>query len=165
MKWSRGLLEFWKRPRVTSHLRFVVMTNYKVAIEEKPDDSVWETVGGGLFQFNHDKASLKRTPPIAVIVRDEVQNIKGGLFGNSDWDVFNIDILWIAEEARGQGFGSQLIQLGEEAALKRGCTIAVVSTFSFQARGFYEKQGYKVFGELNGYPAGHSTYWLSKKLA
>jgi ribosomal protein S18 acetylase RimI-like enzyme len=140
------------------------MSIYQVAVEERPDDSVWETVGGGLFQFNHDKAGLRRTPPIAIIIRDQEKNIKGGLFGNSDWDVFNIDTVWISDEVRGQGFGKKLMQLGEDTAIHRGCKIAVVSTLSFQARGFYEKQGYKVFGELNGYPAGHSTYWLSKKL-
>ncbi len=140
------------------------MPNLTVAVEEKPDDSVWETVGGGLFQFNHDRAGLKRTIPIAVIIRDEVQTIKGGLFGNSDWDVFNIDTVWIAEEARGQGLGRQLMQLGEDVAVRRGCKIAVLSTLSFQARVFYEKQDYKVFGQLDGYPAGYTTYWLSKKL-
>jgi predicted N-acetyltransferase YhbS len=69
-----------------------------------------------------------------------------------------------SEELRGQGIGSRLLKLGEEVALKRGCKIAVLFTFSFQAREFYEKQGYKVFGQLDGYPAGYSSYWLSKEL-
>jgi GNAT superfamily N-acetyltransferase len=141
-----------------------VSDNYLVAVEEKPDDDVWEIVGEGLFKFNQEKAGLKRTPPIAVVIRDEEKNVKGGLFGNSDWDVFNIDTVWIAEELRGQGLGRKLLQLGEQEAVERGCKIAVLMTISFQARAFYEKQGYKIFGELSGYPAGYSSYWLSKKL-
>lgn len=140
----------------------VSQNSYSVAVEK--DDAAWDTVASGLFNYNHHVAGLKRTPAIAVIVRDKDNQVKGGLFGNSDWDVFNIDVVWITEEVRGQGFGQKLMQLGEDVAVSRGCKIAVVSTFSFQARGFYEKQGYKVFGQIDGYPAGYSSYWLTKKL-
>jgi hypothetical protein len=33
-------------------------------------------------------------------------------------------------------------------AVERGCTDALLDTFSFQARPFYEKLGYRVFGML-----------------
>ncbi len=140
------------------------MPNYTVTVEEKPDDNVWEIVGDGLSKFNQEKAGLRRTPPIVIVIRDEQQNIKGGLFGNSDWDIFNIDTVWVTEELRGQGFGRRLFELGETVAIERGCKIAVLMTISFQAREFYEKQGYKVFGQLEGFPAGYSSYWLSKRL-
>jgi ribosomal protein S18 acetylase RimI-like enzyme len=142
----------------------VSKNSYQVLVEEKPDDDVWEIVAGGLSKFNQEKAGLKRTPPIAVVIRDKEQNVRGGLFGNSDWDVFNIDTVWIEEALRGRGFGRELLRLGENVAVERGCKIAVLMTISFQAREFYEKQGYKVFGQLDGYPAGYSSYWLTKKL-
>jgi hypothetical protein len=41
----------------------------------------------------------------------------------------------------------------------------VLDTFSFQARGFYEKLGYCVFGTLDDYPPGHSRFYLTKRLA
>ncbi len=138
--------------------------DYTVAVEKEFGDDVWETVSSGLFNYNHEVSGLKRTPAIAVVLRDKDNQVKGGLFGNSNWDVFDIDVIWVTGELRQEGFGRELLRLGEEVAMERGCKIAVLFTFSFQARGFYEKQGYKVFGELNGYPAGHSTYWLSKKL-
>ena len=138
--------------------------DYVVALEEKPDDSVWEIIGDGLSKFNQEKAGLKRTPPIAVVIRDEQQKIKGGLFGNSDWDVFNIDTVWVTEELRGQGLGRRLFELSEKVAIERGCKIAVLMTISFQAREFYEKQGYKVFGQLEGFPAGYSELLAIKKV-
>jgi hypothetical protein len=39
-----------------------------------------------------------------------------------------------------------------------------LSTFSFQARPFYERFGYEVFGELPDYPEGHSLYFMKKML-
>ena len=37
-------------------------------------------------------------------------------------------------------------------------------TFSFQARPFYEKLGYRVFGTLENHPSGHQHYLMTKKL-
>jgi ribosomal protein S18 acetylase RimI-like enzyme len=53
----------------------------------------------------------------------------------------------------------------EAEALERGCRGVYVDTFHFQARGFYEKLGFAVFGTLEGMPAGGARYYLSKKLA
>ena len=37
-------------------------------------------------------------------------------------------------------------------------------TFEFQARGFYERLGYRCFGELNDYPTGFARYFMKKAL-
>ncbi|MEA3146360.1 MAG: hypothetical protein QOI53_1859, partial [Verrucomicrobiota bacterium] len=36
--------------------------------------------------------------------------------------------------------------------------------FDFQARGFYEKNGFHVFGTIENYPIGHERYYLIKRL-
>jgi hypothetical protein len=38
-----------------------------------------------------------------------------------------------------------------------------VDTFDFEARGFYERLGYRVYGELAGFPRGHSHLHLAKR--
>jgi hypothetical protein len=45
-------------------------------------------------------------------------------------------------------FGRELIKREEIYAIERGCTDAYLDTFSFQARAFYEKLAYRVFGTL-----------------
>lgn len=52
--------------------------------------------------------------------------------------------------------------MAEAEALQRGCSRAKLRTFSFQARGFYEKEGYRVVGELEDYPPGETFYWMQK---
>jgi len=46
----------------------------------------------------------------------------------------------------------------EHAAKERGCTAAYLTTFSFQARPFYESLGYEVFGILDDYPPGYQKF-------
>ena len=52
--------------------------------------------------------------------------------------------------------------MAEGEARARGCTRAWVRTFRFQARGFYERLGYRVVGELVDYPPGEALYWMRK---
>jgi hypothetical protein len=54
--------------------------------------------------------------------------------------------------------------LAEAEAVQRGCRAVALDTFSFQARGFYERLGYSVFGVLNDCPPGHSRFYLTKRL-
>ncbi len=49
-------------------------------------------------------------------------------------------------------------------APRRGCIAARLSTFDFQASGFYEWLGYASYGRLDGYPADHTVHHLRKDL-
>ena len=71
---------------------------------------------------------------------------------------------WVSDEARGGGHGSKLMHAAEELARSRNCIGVYLSTFEFQARPFYEKLGYSVFGTLEGYPPGYSQHYLVKRL-
>jgi hypothetical protein len=52
--------------------------------------------------------------------------------------------------------------MAEGEARARGCSRAKLRTFSFQARGFYEKEGYRIVGELRDDPPGKIFYWMRK---
>ncbi|UYM53725.1 GNAT family N-acetyltransferase [Leclercia adecarboxylata] len=102
---------------------------------------------------------------LAVYARDDSGNMRGGLIGNRQGEWLNIKYLWVSDELRGSGLGSQLMHAAEEEARKQGCRHALVDTFSFQARPFYEKQGYKLEMTLNDFPySGIQRHYLSKAL-
>ena len=52
----------------------------------------------------------------------------------------------------------------EAEAVRRGCASAYLDTFDFQARPFYERLGYQLFGQLDDFPPGGSRYFLRKRL-
>jgi ribosomal protein S18 acetylase RimI-like enzyme len=76
----------------------------------------------------------------------------------------HVDLLFVPENMRRAGIGRRLLTDAEAESLRRGCHAVWLDTFSFQARGFYERLGYTVYGTLEDYPAGHSRFFLTKRL-
>lgn len=80
------------------------------------------------------------------------------------WNVAYIDTLWVDSKYRGKGLGAKLLAEIEKTAKLKGCYLIHLDTFDFQAKEFYEKQGYEVFGILEDCPKGHFRYYLKKEL-
>jgi GNAT superfamily N-acetyltransferase len=102
--------------------------------------------------------------PVAFFLRDENGEVLGGLLGDIWAAWLHIKTLAVAAPLRGHGFGKELMKRAETYAVERGCTDAYLDTFSFEARPFYEKLGYRVFGTLENHPVGHQHYFMTKKL-
>ncbi len=101
---------------------------------------------------------------LALLVRNKAGDILGGLWGRTGRDWLFIDLLGLPPELRRERLGTRLMDMAEAEARKRGCIGVYLDTFSFQARPFYEKRGFSVFGEIPDYPRGHTRYFLSKRL-
>jgi GNAT superfamily N-acetyltransferase len=102
---------------------------------------------------------------LAYFLRDEAGAVRGGVFGNcGSFGWLYVDTLWVDEALRGRGHGAELMAAIEDEARRRLCRHAYLSTFAFQAPGFYEKLGYYEFGRLDDFPPGHSRLFLRKDL-
>ena len=101
--------------------------------------------------------------PLALFVYNRAGQLSGGLTADTYWNGWlEIADLWLDDSLRGQGLGRNLLRRAEIEAMLRGCTQAHLQTFSFQARGFYQKYGYRVVGALEDYPPGETFYWMRK---
>jgi GNAT superfamily N-acetyltransferase len=76
----------------------------------------------------------------------------------------HVELLWLADAARGAGAGSALLAQAEAFARAHGCELALVETTSWQARPFYEKCGYTCIATIPDRPRGHTSYTLHKRL-
>ena len=134
---------------------------YSITAEEQPE---WSVIGGGISDFNTQQAGDDNGKNLCFALRGPDDAVVGGVIGSTHWDWLYINLMWIREDLRGQGYGEQLLALAEEEGRKRGAKSAYLDTFSFQAPGFYKKYGYQVFGELADFPEGHQRYYLKKDL-
>jgi len=137
---------------------------YRIDVVEKPEESVWKTIGGGLREFNTQNAGDDKYQSLCLALFANDNEIVGGVLADIYWDWLYINVLWVKTELRGKGFGRDLLLRAEEESRQRGAKSAYLDTFSFQAPDFYKKYGYRVFGELNDFPAGHKRYFFTKEL-
>ncbi len=100
---------------------------------------------------------------VLLTIRDAEGGVAGGLIGRISWQWLYVMTLAVGPALRGQGWGQRLLLQAEAAAREQGCIGARLDTYSFQARGFYEKQGYRVTGTLEDCPPGHARYSMAKR--
>ena len=118
-------------------------------------------IGRKIDDFNASTVPY-RQERFALVLRDAADRLVGGVCCILYWDWLFVDDLWIDDVLRGQGLGRELMARAEAHAAERGCHSVWLDTF--QARGFYEKLGYEVFGGLDDYPTGQSRWFLKKRL-
>ncbi|MBP2171045.1 GNAT superfamily N-acetyltransferase [Erwinia toletana] len=136
----------------------------ELKITATPSHQDLDEIKAGLMAFNARHIDIDEIKSIAVFVCDKQGKKQAGLTGSTSGNWLRIDMLWVSDALRGQGVGSQLIQAAEQEARARGCIYAQVDTASFQARPFYEKQGYQLRFSLDNYPRVHQRHYLTKSL-
>jgi GNAT superfamily N-acetyltransferase len=117
-----------------------------------------------LRDYNAAQVGPSHYERLYIVLRNDDGNIIGGLNGATYWGWLFVENLVIQETHRRQGYGSQLLLAAEDEARTRGCHSAYLDTYSFQARPFYEKHRYAVFGVLDDFPTGCQRFFLKKKL-
>jgi GNAT superfamily N-acetyltransferase len=135
-----------------------------VVVSTDPLASDLEELKGKLLDYNTSRVGPENYVGLLITLRDAESKLVGGVAGKIYYQWLFIEWFWVAEQIRGQGQGRVLLASAEDEACRRGCQQAWLDTFSFQARGFYEKNGYVLFGELPDYPPGHQRYFLRKSL-
>ena len=145
-------------------MEHLLLDNTSVTVTDKPDLGDVQFIEEGLTTYNLLHAPPDNYQRLVVLLRAEDGALWGGILGNTWWGWLRIDVLWIDEAARGQDWGTRLMEAAEVEAIRRGCHHVFLDTMSFQALPFYLKLGYTVFGQLDDLPVGHVRYFLQKQL-
>jgi ribosomal protein S18 acetylase RimI-like enzyme len=97
-----------------------------------------------------------------VMAGDEVV---AGLIGSTWATWLEVEYLWVDDAHRGSGLGARLLAEAEAIArAERACRHVRVETWSFQAPGFYAKQGYREVGRVEDHPPGHVDHTFVKDI-
>ena len=117
-----------------------------------------------LIEFNSKHVPNGMYEEINLCIKDENEVIIAGLISAICWNWMEIDILWVDDNRRGQGFGKRLLEEAEQIARSKDCTFIKLNTFSFQAPEFYKKYGYVVMAIIENAPKGKNHYYFKKDL-
>ncbi|MCW3473331.1 GNAT family N-acetyltransferase [Limobrevibacterium gyesilva] len=138
----------------------------EITVTETPDDAALKALFDQIDGYNDARTGL--TEPsrrLAILIRDPATGaVRGGLRGISYYAWLFIEILVLPPDLRRMGLGTRIMRMAEAEAIRRGCRGIWLDTFSFQARPFYERLGYAVFGQIDDYPPGQSRFFLCKRL-
>jgi GNAT superfamily N-acetyltransferase len=141
------------------------MGDLRLDVTETPGSEAEAVIRDGLGAYNFAKAGYRDHRPLAILVRDpESDDIVGGLLGRTSFGLLYVDRFFLPESRRKQGLGSRIIKMAEEEGRRRGCSRAMLTTLSFQAPGFYERQGWQVLARVECEPPGHTRFLMIKKL-
>jgi GNAT superfamily N-acetyltransferase len=135
----------------------------KLEVIDEPTEEDRAAIAAPLLVYNLERGPSRDVKPVALLLRDMEGLAVGGLWGKTVYDWLYVELLAVPEAMRGKGAGTALMRAAEKVAAERGCIGAWLETFAFQARPFYERLGYCVFGEIDDHPKGSARYFLMKR--
>ena len=140
-------------------------------IKSNKDEEFDKIIRTNLRKFNKSKCQWMKDN-LDDIPEDDYYNfavyddgkLVGGATGIIQFDWYFLEELWIDEKYRNKHIGTMLIEKIEELAKSENLTGIRMETWNFQAKGFYEKNGYEVYAQFEDCPPGTIEYFLKKKL-
>jgi GNAT superfamily N-acetyltransferase len=144
-----------------------VSTTFEITVAENPPDEARAAIAAELTRHTAEfLPDAGERVHFAVLVNNgETGAVLGGIWARAWRNMLSIELVALPPELRGAGLGSRLLRMAEEEGRRRDCVNVWLQTADWQARGFYEKHGYRVFGELDDWPIGHKRFFMTKRLA
>ena len=134
-----------------------------IRLENTESQKVQE-IGNLIRSYNRSKREAAESEPLNLYVEDDSGELLAGLVAETFGNWLEIEYLFVKEDLRGQGIGSQLLQQAEIEAKKRNCRYVFVNTYQFQAPAFYQKHGYKEVFTMKNYPYTGQRHYYQKEL-
>lgn len=118
------------------------------------------------FNLRHFPKDLGgRYEEVNLYVKDENDNVRGGILSAICWNWLEIYSLILDEDIRNSGYGTKLLNEVEKIAREKKCDFIKVDTLSFQALDFYKKNGFQVYGTIDNVGRDFIHYYLKKDLS
>lgn len=131
---------------------------------ENRESKKTQELGNLIRAYNQSKREPSKSEPLNIYVEDQQGNLIAGMVAETFGNWLEIEYLYVQEDFRGQGIGSNILNQAEKEARERKCKYSFVNTYQFQAPDFYKKHGYEEVFALKEYPYTGERYYYTKAL-
>lgn len=143
-----------------------------ITIERDNNEEMKDIIHTNLRKNNREKCDWLRNNISADIKIPDMKNsnflafdndkLIGGAIGFVQYNWYFLDLLYVNEAYREQNIGTNLLKQIEKFAKEQNLTGIRMETWDFQAKEFYEKNGYTIFAEIKDCPPKTICYFLKK---
>ena len=131
---------------------------------ENTESQKAQEIGNLIRSYNRSIRETAESEPLNLYIEDEQGQLLAGLVAETFGNWLEIEYLFVKDDLRGQGIGSQLLQQAESEAKKKNCRYVFVNTYQFQAPAFYQKHDYQEVFTLKDYPCTGQRHYYQKDL-
>lgn len=135
-----------------------------ITLKFDPTQAEIDAVVHPLVAYNRTHVGDTGFQPFSLTRTDPATGAASSLVGMVDFNWLIVQFLFVPEPLRRRGNGTTLMHRAEAIARERQLVGVWLDTFGFQARPFFEKLGFTVFGTLEDHPVGDRRHFMSKRL-
>ena len=117
------------------------MTIERISID---DSKAGEFINHAFTDYAVKKDVILKFEEYCYIAQNDAGKIIGAITGRAYYNEVHIGDLIVDEAYRGADIGTKLVRAVEDAYSNKGYEKITLTTFGFQAPGFYEKLGYSL---------------------
>jgi GNAT superfamily N-acetyltransferase/catechol 2,3-dioxygenase-like lactoylglutathione lyase family enzyme len=134
------------------------------SIEDAPTERDVAALSDAVTQFGRREAAGGDPQPIACFLREDGKVIAGAC-GRTEFNRLFVNYLWVAEELRGRGLGTEALLRIERAASERGARDSLIEALSERTANLYRRLGYRKIASVEEYVGRFPKHILVKDLA
>ncbi len=138
-------------------------TQYEVIHREEALEE-FSAIAQASFQAYKERYQLNDDSEEIQIVALDDDKFAAGIRAQIDEDTMHVSLLVVVKKYRQQYIGSHLMKMIEDIARHQKVVTIELGTTDFQAKGFYEKNGYQVAYIRPDNPRGFKNYTMVKDL-
>lgn len=137
-----------------------------IILDEEQPDEIKAILQKGLREYNRPFLGVYELKRFAVYIKNQTSDVIAGIYGFTieKHKTLRLEFVWVREDYRGIGLGTQLFNYIDKYAISKGCCFIQVSTFEFQGKEFYKKIGYQEIGSIPKWFCGKDEIFFLKKL-
>lgn len=148
------------KPSTQQNFMDVYKWDFQEQIIAKDEEVLFQGISEEAFQAK----GLGKIRRFGIFIKNNNEEVIGGVTGFSYYGCLYIDMLWIQKEKRHLGYGTELVLEAEKIGKQRNCSFTTVNTMDWEALPFYQKLGYEIEFTREGYDKNSKLYFLKKKL-